>query len=168
MKSIHFYVCGGHLKKSKKRLIFDAICKVLSQVTSVCKKQSACAWGRLKLPSAPSPFSREVLVGVRSVARTPQPIRGCPARWQSNSNQVSSLYELSGHLLTCYRVRATARASVSTYRENGDGADGSSKRPEARPLDFFFHTEVTYWESFSDARLYGIENELLFFTLLST
>ena len=47
--------------------------------------------------------------------------------------------------------------------ENDDGADGSSKRPQARALDFL-HTEVTCDRAFSDARLYGIENKS-FYTL---
>ena len=52
------------------------------------KEWSARAWRRYKLPSAPSPFSQEVLAAVRSVARTRQPVRACPECWHSDSKQV--------------------------------------------------------------------------------
>ena len=63
-----------------------------------------------------------------------------------------------GHPLTSCRVRAMDRAATRNSKENGNGADGSSsKHPQARALDFLL-TEVIC-ESFSDARLYDIENE---------
>ena len=61
----------------------------------MCKKTSARAWRRLKLPSAPSPFS-QVLAAIRYFAGTRQPVRGCSIGWvefsQSRRSWWSDLY----------------------------------------------------------------------------
>ena len=153
MKSLHFCVCDGHCKKMcKKWLVFDAIhpCiwKALLRVASVCRKSSARARGRLKLPSAPSPLSPEVEAAARSAAGTQQLVRRCPPpeSWQSNNTWLESLFQHCGQLLTSCRVRARNRAAVRASCENGDGDDGSFKRPQARAL--FLHTEVTCERTF--------------------
>ena len=129
----------------KERLICDAIqaCiwKVLSQVTSVCKKSSARAWGRLKIPTALSPFTQEGLAAVRSVARTWYPVRGYP-----DSSQVLSLGQHCSHRLTGYRVRPTDRAVASV--SDADGAYGTSSVLQHVLLIFFLHTEVACERAF--------------------
>ena len=59
---------------------------------------------------------------------------------------VVALLTLRDRLTGC-RVRATGRTAARTSFENGDGADGSFKRPQARALDFL-HTEVTSERTF--------------------
>ena len=94
MKFVQFYVYGIHLKNVQKSTHFgchtalDLKSSLTSHFNVQEKKSIARAWGRLMLPSAPSPFSEEVPAAVRSVSGTPQPVRGRPECWQTDSSQV--------------------------------------------------------------------------------
>ena len=65
----------------------------------------------------------------------------------SNNTWLQSLGQHSGHALTGYRVRTKDRTAARTACENGDGTDGSFKRPQARVL-YSLHTEVTCERTF--------------------
>ena len=75
-------------------------------------------------------------------------MQGCVASKMSNNTWLESLCQHSGQALTGCRVRATDRTAARTSCENGDGADGSFKYPQARALDFFLHTEMTCERTF--------------------
>ena len=64
-------------------------------------------------------------------------IQGCMASKMSNNTWLESLRQHSGHALTGCRVRATDRTAARTSCKNGDGADGSFKRP-GTCIGFFF------------------------------
>ena len=66
----------------------------------------------------------------------------------SNNTWLESLCQHSGHALTGYRFRATDRTAARDSRENGDGADGSFKRPLARAFNIFLHNEVACERTF--------------------
>ena len=106
---------------------------------------------------ASSPLSPEVEAAARSGGRTRQPVRRCPESWQSNT-WLESLCRHSGYPLTRYRVRATDWTAAEPSCENGDSADESFKRPQARAVDCFAHWN-DLWKNFSYAGLYGIANE---------
>ena len=116
------------------------------RVTSVCKKSSARAWGRLKLPSAPSPFSQEDLAAVRSVGRTRQPVRRRPKFVRATPDRCCRSANSPGTVWPVV-VHATDRTAPSTSCESGDGAYGCFERPLARALSFL-HTEVTCERTF--------------------
>ena len=139
---------------------YSLLYEKLSHTSLQCaKKSSAHAWGRLKLPSAPSPFSYEVLTAARSIVRTRRPVRVGPECWQSDSSQVLSLCQHSWHRLTGCRVRATDRAAVKPSCENGDGINGSFQVSWCTcPDPWCFARLSDFCENFSDTRLYDTKN----------
>ena len=55
---------------------------------SLARQSGARAYGRVQLPSAPSPFAHGILITARSDARTRQPVSWLPKCWQSDSSDV--------------------------------------------------------------------------------
>ena len=125
--------------------IQPCIRKVLSQVTSVCKKSSARARGRLKIPKAPSPLSQEVEAAARSVARTRQWARRCPESWQSNTTWLESLCQHSGHAFWAAAVESVQRTEPPPdllVKMVMVPVEALSVLKHVHLI--FFHTEVTY------------------------
>ena len=151
IKYIRIDVSGGYLKSCRNRLILwfhTALHLNIYRTSLQCVKNHFTS--RFSVRKIKCTCLRTVKASIgtitiftRSSSRssvrhtdstTSQTVLGVLAKRQHLAGV--ALTALRRRLTSC-RVRAMGRTAVRNSTENGYGADGSSKRPQARALDFF-------------------------------